>query len=61
MYARALTQARGGDPKQRQPTVPRCSATAPAAAVAGRSSLLSAAVEKLFNFPPVYAAAVAQV
>ncbi|KAL0020907.1 hypothetical protein WJX77_009944 [Trebouxia sp. C0004] len=53
-------QVRGGKPRLRQPSSPRCSATAPAAAVAGRSSLLSAAVEKLFNFPPVYAAAVAQ-
>ncbi|KAL0049057.1 hypothetical protein WJX82_005201 [Trebouxia sp. C0006] len=53
-------QARGGNPRHRQPALPRCSATAPAAAAAGRSSLLSAAVEKLFNFPPVYAAAVAQ-
>ena len=46
---------------ERQHVVAAAAAVPVASTSAPASSLLSAAVEKLFNFPPVYAAAVKQV
>lgn len=45
--------------RQKQRKLSRCTATA-ASAPANSSSLLFTVVEKLFNFPPIYAAAVKQ-
>ncbi len=54
-------QSRTVKGRHRQRSSTRCTAASTSAPVTTRSSFLSAAVEKLFNFPPIYAAAVKQV